>query len=120
MTPNAQHKRAADWQAGDFLKMGDRTYEFIEFEPAYPRAKARDHFGSIAFIDVSRQQPARTNAEHKRAERERRKAAGEVRCEVWLDDVAQKDLALLMKEQGMTKEDVLRTGLLAYRNVLGI
>lgn len=60
------------------------------------------------------------NAQHKRAERERRKAAGDRRVELWLDDAAQKDLAAIMKEQGMTKEDALCTGLMAFRNALGI
>lgn len=108
MTPNAQHKRAADWQAGDFLKMGDRTYEFIDFEPAYPRAKARDHFGSIAFIDVSRQQAPRTNAEHKRAERERRVARGDKRIEVWLEASDANTLREMASDANVSTSEVVK------------
>lgn len=59
------------------------------------------------------------NAQHKRAERERRRKAGERRVELWLDDAAQKDLAAIM-QSGMTKEDALCSGLMAYRYKMGI
>lgn len=51
------------------------------------------------------------NAQHKRAERERRKAAGEVRCEAWLDRLAQEDLARIMRDRSMSKEDAIHVAL---------
>lgn len=54
---------------------------------------ARLHPGSLAARNLSASKnirPMTPNAQHKRAERDRRKAAGDVRCEVWLSaqDVA--------------------------------
>lgn len=56
-----------------------------------------------------------TKAATKRAERERRRANGEVRCEVWLDDAAQKDLAAVMRAYAMTREDAICTSLMTMR-----
>lgn len=47
------------------------------------------------------------NAQHKRAERERRKAAGEVRCEVWLDKQAQADLDKISSLCDGSKENAI-------------
>lgn len=46
------------------------------------------------------------NAQHKRAERERRKAAGYKRVEVWLDPLAQHNLASLTDKYGGKDEAV--------------
>lgn len=58
---------------------------------------------------------ASTKAATKRAERERRRANGEVRCELWLDDGAQQDLSAIMKAGGMTREDAICTAMMCYR-----
>jgi len=51
----------------------------------------------------------------KRAERQRRKDAGEVRVEVWLDQFRAKDLEEIMKSQGHTREDAVSFALYHYR-----
>lgn len=56
-----------------------------------------------------------TKAATKRAERERRRANGEKRVEIWLNDAAQKDLAAVMSAYAMTREDAICTALMTMR-----
>lgn len=56
-----------------------------------------------------------TDADRKRAERQRRKQAGEARVEVWLSSSSQARLSALCKETGMSQADVITAALFALQ-----
>lgn len=55
------------------------------------------------------------NAQHKRAERERRKAAGDRRLEIWVGKREYEDLQWIMDEKGYSPEIAVSMALYVYR-----
>lgn len=84
MTPS---RRAAEtaWKAGDKLTWSGERWTFWQFDPDYPRAICQSESLRVCAIDITTAKRVDSATERKRAERQRRKEAGEQRVEVWFD-----------------------------------
>lgn len=113
MTPS---RRAAEtaWKAGERLTWHGGEYAFERFDPAYPRAICHDDKGRSVAIDITTAKRIDPATERKRAERLRRKEAGEVRIEVWIDADVIKRLDLYCKLTRQSRADVTAHALKGY------
>lgn len=109
MTAAAQHKRA--WSAGDTLTWQGGLYHFVRFDPEYPRAIVEDRDALVndpyLAIDIRTAKRVTKDQLYKRAERQRRRDAGETRAELWLTQQQQSDLSAIMDALGLNQAEAI-------------
>lgn len=106
MTPS---RRAAEtaWKAGDKLTWSGERWTFWQFDPDYPRAICQSDALRVCAIDITTAKRVDPATERKRAERRRRKEAGEVRFELWLTPQHQSDLSAIMDSMGLNQAEAI-------------
>lgn len=106
MTPS---RRAAEtaWKADDRLVWCGGEYVFERFDPAYPRAICHDDKSRSVAINITTAKRIDPATHRKRAERLRRKEAGEVRIEAWIVQSTVVRLDAFAKENSLTRSEAV-------------
>lgn len=111
MTPSrraAEVTRSKDgWLEGYPLLWCSEPFKFVRFDPAWPRAICKRPDESECAIDIRTATPVSSATHRKRAERLRRKEAGEVRIEVWIDEITGVRLDAFAKENSLTRSEAV-------------